>query len=299
MSRTGSIQGLWLTDFDGTIKPEGDGRVAPADLDALKRLGDLGWFRVVATGRSLFGFVKAWEPGLELDALIFSSGVGRCAWGPMGPGPLLAARVFAPEVAAAALQAALELGYGFFAYQAPPDNHHFYYQRSARVPAGFERRLEIYAAQARPWSGDFFRREPAEPLSQVHIMVPAPELGRVEAEFRRLMRERGRRPEEELSLVHSSSPFGDGCLWLEIFPPKITKGRAAAELARDLGLAPDRAVALGNDYNDRDLLNWAGRSFVTADAPEELRQRHPAMPPAGRGGLAWALETVLGPKAGG
>jgi hydroxymethylpyrimidine pyrophosphatase-like HAD family hydrolase len=278
------LKGLWLTDFDGTIKPGRD-PVAPADLAALKRLGAAGWFRVVATGRSLFGFVKAWPPGLELDALIFASGAGLCAWGAMGPGPLMAARVFTPPEAVAVLQAARSLGYAFFAYHAPPDNHHFYYYRSAAAPLGFERRLEIFAVQASPWSDSFLADGPAETISQVLIMVPADQADQAEAVFA------SRAP--GFSVVRSSSPFGDQHLWLEIFPAGVSKGRAAADLAKGLGLAPAQAVALGNDYNDGDLLAWAGRALVTSDARPELLALYPAIPPAGQGGLAWAAEKIL------
>lgn len=285
MWQSKSFQGLWLTDFDGTIKPEGEA-VAAADKTALKRLGEAGWFRAVATGRSLFGFAKAWEKDLELDALIFSSGVGLCAWSAMGPGPLLTSRIFEEDQARSAVEAASELGYGFYAYQAPPDNHHFYFHRPARkTPLGFEKRLDIFKAQASPWLGpgyDFNRR----PLSQVMIMAPAEEADQAQDLFERLA--------PGLSLVRSSSPFGDGCLWLEAYPPGISKGRAAALLAESLGLGPEQSVALGNDYNDDDLLAWAGRGFVTEDAPPSLTGRHPTMPAAGRGGLAWAAARILG-----
>lgn len=279
------LRGLWLTDLDGTIKPGNGDPLAPADLEAMRNLGRAGWFRVVATGRSLFSFAKAWEPGLELDALIFSSGAGLCAWDKMGPGPLLKAVVFEAAPARLVLQAALDLGYSFFAFQAPPDNHHFYYRRTPQAPAGFQKRLEIFAAQCRPWS-DRNLSSP-EPVSQLMIMVPAAEADQAEAEFRR--RAAGFSP----SVVRASSPFSDGHVWLEIFPPGISKGLAAAALAAELGLPASRSVALGNDYNDLDLLEWAGRAFVTSDAPPEMAQRFPNLPPAGRGGLALAAEKIL------
>jgi len=279
------LRGLWLTDFDGTIKPGSGTDLAPEDLEALRRLGRAGWFRVVATGRSLFSFAKAWEPGLELDALIFSSGAGLCAWGKMGPGPLLKAEVFAAEPARLALTAALNLGYSFFSFQAPPDNHHFYYYRTPGAPAGFQKRLEIYAPQCRPWSARGL--DSPEPVSQLMIMVPAAEADRAEAEYRRLA------AGAALSVVRASSPFSDGHIWLEVFPPRISKGLAAAALAAELGLAAEHSVALGNDYNDLDLLAWAGRAFVTTDAPLDLVRRFPTMPPAGQGGLALTAEKIL------
>ena len=280
-----AIEGLWLTDFDGTIKPGSGDPINSADLEALGHLGRRGWYRVVATGRSLFGFVRAWEPGLEFDALIFSSGAGMCAWSQMGPGPLLKARVFETVTARAALMAALNLGYAFFVFQAPPDNHHFYYRRTPGAPAGFQRRLEIYSAQCRPWLDGL--EDSPEPFSQLMVMVPAAEAGQAEAEFCRQMAGR------PFSVVKSSSPFSDGHLWLEIFPFGISKGLAAAALADELDISAQRCVALGNDYNDLDLLNWAGRAFITSDAPPEMVNRFQAMPPAGQGGLALAAKIVL------
>ncbi|MDR2946654.1 MAG: HAD hydrolase family protein [Candidatus Adiutrix sp.] len=287
------IAAAFFTDFDGTIKPEDPEGLAPADIQAFKDMGAAGWVRVVATGRSLFGFAKAWPLGLELDWLIFSSGAGLCSWGPMGPGPLLTARVYSPAQAEAAVRAALALGHGFSAYAAPPDNHHFYYHFPERPSAGFLKRLEIFAAQSRPWPADGLERLERGSLKlggHLLIMVPEAEVEAAEAEFLRLA--------PGLSIVQASSPFSDSHRWLEIFPPNVSKGRAAADLVRRLGLDPALCAAAGNDYNDRDLLDWAGKPFITADAPPDLRSRgYRVIPPAGRGGLAEAWGLVGGRPA--
>jgi hydroxymethylpyrimidine pyrophosphatase-like HAD family hydrolase len=289
MTRTMDKIGLWLTDFDGTIKPHDPGTpLAQADLTALKRLGAEGWVRAVVTGRSLFSFAAAWEPGLELDWLIFSSGLGLCPWGPLGPGAVMEARALKPPEAESALTAALDLNFGFFVYLPPPDGHHYYYLKPpSRTPAGFDKRLKMFAAQGRPFPADFFDRAPAERpvLSQILLMIPEAESVFAEAELaRRLPR---------LSRLASASPFNDGCRWLEVLPPGVSKGRASAALAERLGLGRDRTVALGNDHNDRDLLDWAGRSFVVQDAPPDLLARHKPVAPAGQGGLAEAAARVL------
>jgi hydroxymethylpyrimidine pyrophosphatase-like HAD family hydrolase len=292
MTKTTDKAGLWLTDFDGTIKPhEPQEPVNPADLAALKRLGAEGWSRAVVTGRSLFSFSTAWEPGLELDWLIFSSGAGLCPWGAMGPGAVLEARSLTPPEAESALRAALDLDFGFFAYLPPPDGHHFYYLKPpARVPSGFNKRLKTFAAQSRPFPADYFDQAPADrqALSQLLLMIPSAEAARVEDELT------SRLP--HLSRIYSASPFNDDCRWLEVLPPGVSKGRAAAALAGRLGLDQGRTVALGNDHNDRDLLDWAAKAFVTRDAPPDLLASHQSIPPAGRGGLAEAVARVLAGK---
>ena len=289
MTITTDKVGLWLTDFDGTIKPHDPKTpLAPADLTALKRLGADGWVRAVVTGRSLFSFATAWEPGLELDWLIFSSGSGLCPWGPLGPGALLEARSLKPPEAESALKTALDLDFGFFAYLPPPDGHHFYYSKPpAQVPSGFDKRLKFFAAQSRPFPADYFDLAPVDrpALSQLLLMIPEPEVARVEAELDRRL--------PDLSRLASASPFSDGCRWLEVLPPGVSKGRAAAALAERLGLDRNRTVAMGNDHNDRDLLDWAGRAFVTRDAPPDLLTRHRSIDPAGQGGLAQAVAQAL------
>jgi hydroxymethylpyrimidine pyrophosphatase-like HAD family hydrolase len=290
MNRTTDKVGLWLTDFDGTIKPHGPkAPVSPADLTALKQLGAAGWVRAVVTGRSLFSFATAWEPGLELDWLIFSSGIGLCPWGAFGPGAILEARNFTPPEAESALRAALDLNFGFFAYLPPPDGHHFYYlEPPSQIPYGFKKRLQIFMAQSRPFPADFFDRVPADRplLSQLLLMIPEAEADQTEAELARQL--------PRLSRLDSASPFNDGCRWLELLPPGVSKGQASAALAERLGLGREKTVALGNDQNDRDLLDWAGRSFVVQDAPPDLLARHQSIAPAGQGGLAEAAAQVLG-----
>ncbi|MGL4209191.1 MAG: HAD family hydrolase, partial [Candidatus Adiutrix sp.] len=137
------FQGICLLDFDGTIKPPDGRAVAHKDKEILKKMGANGWLRVVATGRSLFSFAAFWEADLEIDALIFSSGAGACFWNKSGPTEMLFAKTMTRELSYKVAQGAKSLDYGFFAYESPPDSHHFYYFRpKGRVaPAGFDLRL--------------------------------------------------------------------------------------------------------------------------------------------------------------
>jgi hydroxymethylpyrimidine pyrophosphatase-like HAD family hydrolase len=60
-------------------------------------------------------------------------------------------------------------------------------------------------------------------------------------------------------------------MWIEAFAPGVSKSQAAAWIARTCGIAREDAWAIGNDYNDWDLLRWAGRAAVIQDAPETMR----------------------------
>ncbi|MDR1039751.1 MAG: HAD hydrolase family protein [Deltaproteobacteria bacterium] len=271
---------LWISDFDGTLKPF-EAPVAHADVEALKTLGRLGCVRVVATGRSIATFMKDWDPAFEIDYLISSSGLATSRFGPEGPQELLTTREFTDSQARLAIGIARSLGLGFFLALPPPKTHRFFYFRpDGLVPSCFDARIQYSEGNAAPWDGSL-----ESPLAQTLVMGEPS-----------VMREAERRFHAEapaLSTVVSSSPYGDGALWLEIYPPEVSKGKAAASLAASLGLGAWEAVALGNDFNDDDLLQWAGRAFVSSEAPESLKALYPNVPPAGRGPLAYVAGKLV------
>ena len=62
--------------------------------------------------------------------------------------------------------------------------------------------------------------------------------------------------------------------WLEIFPAHVSKSQAAQWLRHELASHHGASMALGNDYNDSDLLAWADTGFVVKSAPESLKAHH-------------------------
>ena len=61
--------------------------------------------------------------------------------------------------------------------------------------------------------------------------------------------------------------------WLDIAADGITKATAAEELRTLLGFGRDRVMAVGDGFNDIELLTWAGthgRGVAMGHAPEEL-----------------------------
>ena len=76
--------------------------------------------------------------------------------------------------------------------------------------------------------------------------------------------------------------------------PGVSKSGTVAFLAERHGVTAERTLAIGNDYNDVDLLEWAGRSYVTANAPEDLKERFPVVKGNDHGGVAEAIRRWLG-----
>jgi hydroxymethylpyrimidine pyrophosphatase-like HAD family hydrolase len=273
------IPPLWVMDFDGTLKPL-DKPVAGEDLLALKALGASGCVRAIATGRSIRTFERDWDPSIEIDYLISSSGLALSSFGPDGHRSILKNHAFSPEDAKKAIDAAEELGLGFFLSFPPPLAHDFYYRLPPKnPPSSFMARLGQYHRNARPFEG-----ERGFPMAQVLLMG--------EPEVMKMAKKRFQEMAPGLSYVSCSSPYGDGSRWLEIYPEGVSKAHAAQALASLLGLSRNDAVALGNDYNDEDLLAWAGLSFVSEESPFELKKLYRNMPPAGKGPLDYALKAV-------
>jgi hypothetical protein len=60
---------------------------------------------------------------------------------------------------------------------------------------------------------------------------------------------------------------------VDVTSPEATKGRALAWRALELGLTRDEVMAVGDNFNDVEMLEFAGRPVVMGNAVEELKLR--------------------------
>jgi hypothetical protein len=60
---------------------------------------------------------------------------------------------------------------------------------------------------------------------------------------------------------------------IDITAPTATKGRALAWRAEQLGLSRDQVMAIGDNFNDLEMLEFAGTPVVMANAVDGLKQR--------------------------
>jgi Cof subfamily protein (haloacid dehalogenase superfamily) len=58
---------------------------------------------------------------------------------------------------------------------------------------------------------------------------------------------------------------------LDLLPLGVTKGRALERLARHLGVSRRETMAIGDNWNDVGMFEWAGQPVVMANAPADLR----------------------------
>jgi hydroxymethylpyrimidine pyrophosphatase-like HAD family hydrolase len=60
---------------------------------------------------------------------------------------------------------------------------------------------------------------------------------------------------------------------IDVTAPEATKGRALAWRAEQLGLSRDEVMAVGDNFNDLEMLEYAGVPVLMANAVDELKSR--------------------------
>lgn len=246
------------TDLDGTLLDSAR-CLHLTDRETLRTLGAEGVVRVVATGRSLHSALQVLPRDIPIDFLVFASGAGIVKW---STGRLVAARHMDPGDAREASRLCRRFALDFSLHHPVPENHRFHFFRSGRANPDFDRRCRLYRRWATAWDG---QRVPYRRCSQLLVIEPPGRRSRAGELGRRLSR---------LHVVRTTSPLDGRSRWTEIFPAAVSKSSACAWLARRVGIHARSALAVGNDYNDADLLAWAGMSCVVANGPIDMARRH-------------------------
>jgi HAD superfamily hydrolase (TIGR01484 family) len=242
---------MLVCDLDGTLLMHG-APFDPRDVRALRGLASDDVVRVIATGRALATARKVIAADFPIDYLIFSSGAGVLDWRTQ---ELLAAHSMRPDEVAVATAVFVAHELDFMIHAPVPEQHIFRFHRTGRSNADFERRLARYVAEGR------VLETPSEGASQLLAVYPQSDAELVE---------RLRRALPHLSLIRATSPLDGRSMWIEAFAPTVSKSQAAARIAQQHSIAPEHVWAIGNDYNDWDLLRWAGRAAVVTGAPESM-----------------------------
>jgi Cof subfamily protein (haloacid dehalogenase superfamily) len=85
---------------------------------------------------------------------------------------------------------------------------------------------------------------------------------------------------------------------LDLLPPGVSKGWALERLAARLGVARGETMAIGDNWNDVNMLEWAGQSVMMGNAAPDLRSMAKLRgwkqaPPNDEDGVAVVLEAIL------
>jgi hypothetical protein len=264
---------MLLLDYDGTLLRE-DGLDACA-LRELESLGRAGVVRVLATGRSPFSLLRSLQGRrLPLDYLILSTGVGIVS---AGDWRTIRSLAFGAQRLREAVSLLRGLDLDFAVHSPFPENHRFVFRRSSSAEADLDRRLALY----RGFHRELEDHEVPGEASQVVAISGA-------ASGAESLRGLHRGLDDGTTIVRTTSPLDGHSVWVELFPRGAGKGAAAEWLSVLLGCDPSASLAVGNDYNDLDMLDWAGEAAVMGDSPPDLLGRYPRFASAFEALVDWS-----------
>lgn len=98
----------------------------------------------------------------------------------------------------------------------------------------------------------------------------------------------------EVTVLRTEYPHRDLSI-VDVLNRTCSKGTALERWARHRGIPPAQVMAIGDNYNDLEMLQFAGRAFVMANASAEIKQNGwTRVPSNDENGVAVAISQVIG-----
>jgi hypothetical protein len=99
---------------------------------------------------------------------------------------------------------------------------------------------------------------------------------------------------EHITVVRTEYPLRDLSI-VDVLNRDCSKGHAVERWAQHRGIEREQVMAIGDNYNDVEMLAFAGLPFIMGNAAEELRRNGWAVTLSNeKSGVAAAIEQVLG-----
>lgn len=286
---------LIAIDIDGTLLPSAGTVISARNRRALRSVAAAGIQVVIATGRRHAYATPLLHPVELSPETIFITSNGTITR-TLGGRPI--DRFFLPVETARALCPALRRfgGTTVFTFDREGSGElviESYVQLHARISAWVEAN--------RPWIKE------VSPIERAFDSGEPPVQGMVCGTLAHMREAEMWLTSGELSQVievhRTEYPLRDLAI-LDILPPGCSKGVALRRLAQSLDIAPEDIMAIGDNFNDLEMLEFAGHPVVMANAAPELahlaRKRGWRIAPVNDDdGVAHILESVLESAAGG
>ncbi len=103
--------------------------------------------------------------------------------------------------------------------------------------------------------------------------------------------------QSEITVLRTEYPLRDLSI-VDVLNKKCSKGHALERWAHYRGLPREQVMAIGDNYNDVEMLAFAGFPFIMGNAAEDLRTRGWTVTRANdQNGVAAAIDQVLGDRS--
>lgn len=272
---------LLAVDIDGTLL-NSQFSISPVDLAALRRAHEGGIEVVLVTGRRhSFALPMAREVGFDLWLISSNGAITRSLGGECFHRDLLPAKT-CRELCSA--------------MQAFRGHTVITFDQESRGALVLERMDELTASIARWLEKNREFIDFVVPLENALITDP------VQAMFcgpMARMREaleclEASQVKQRVTVVRTEYPRRDLSI-VDVLNRDCSKGRALERWARHRGIRREQVMAIGDNYNDAEMLAFAGVPFIMGNASEELKSQGWAVTLTNdQNGVAAALAEVLG-----
>lgn len=249
-----------ITDLDGTLLGD-DQKVGQDDFQSLIDLGEKGFTRVIATGRSPYSFSKVIPDDFPIDYLVFSSGAGVMDWKSK---MIMVSHSLDAEKVRELAEIFKNRDVDFKVLAPIPDNHYYVYYQNGDAHPDFLLRMDYYRGFEEKICFD-----PPNFAAASQLLIILPDDPEYYEDLKQLC--------TEVKVVRATSPLDHKSIWMEIFNPKVSKAEGIKFLCDKLKIPQGATISVGNDYNDLDLLAFTGKSYVVENAPDEIRALYPSV----------------------
>lgn len=243
-------------DVDGTLL-DTEGRLLDANRDAIHEAVAAGIHVALVTGRSYPFARPVADPLPSSITLIVSSGAVERSM----DGGVLARRLLDRAVARAVLDSTRP-------YR---DAAALIFDRDDGRQVIFESMDWDHPGRKNYWLRNQRLIDRAVPLEDALIEDPIQVMFNGAADTMRALADVLRRDAVDFALSLTEYVHRDFSL-IDITAPTATKGRALAWRAEQLGLTREEVMAVGDNFNDVEMLEYAGTAVVMANAVEELKE---------------------------
>ena len=271
---------LVATDLDGTFL-KNDRSISVGNLNALDRLGEKKIIRVVATGRNLRKVMEVIPAEVPFDFIVYSSGAGIYNWQEKKH---MYHKNISRETSNQLIEYFRKKDYNFYAFDEAPENHRLWFHKGEQDCEEFNLYFSFHNSFSEQLPAG---RELENGLCQFMIIIPEDEekFASLKAEIEA--------QSAEIRVIRSSSPVTKGYIWVEVFHYEVSKGHGVSHLCNILGVHQDETFGIGNDYNDLDLLHFTAHSFLTENAPAEIKNEFSSLPSNENDAFAYAVKPLL------
>lgn len=271
---------LIAIDIDGTLLTSRR-EISPGTLQALRRAVSAGKRVALCTGRSLNSGRAAAEKVPPATTLIFHSGALILE---SLDGPLLRAVNMPRALAADLVDFCKRRGHDPLVYEPVPESRYIWVEHPRSANGWRERYLEANADKVFQVDGleQVLSRDPA----QIAVAGRGSSMHELEAE----LAEYG----DRIGIILSRSTLVGDYWCMEIVPAGVSKAKSLAFLGERYGIGSERMISIGDNFNDLDMIEYAGLGVAMGNAPDTVRRAADLVAPTNDAdGVAHVIDTCL------